>query len=37
MDENNEYAQSCLDAVMEMMITMSFLGVQILTKQWMAR
>ncbi len=41
MDENNEYAQSCLDAVMEafgkMMITMRFVEVQTLTKQQMAR
>ena len=41
MDENNEYAQSCLDAVMEavwkMMITMRFVETQILTKQQMAR
>jgi hypothetical protein len=40
-DENNEYAQSCLDAVMEavvkMMITMSFVEAQTLTKQQMAR
>jgi hypothetical protein len=41
MDENNEYAQSCLDAVMEaiwkMMITMSFVEAQTLTKHQMAR
>jgi hypothetical protein len=41
IDENNEYAQSCLDAVMEavgkMMNTKSFVGAQILTKQLIAR
>jgi hypothetical protein len=41
MDENNEYAQSCLDAVMEAVWKDDdhdeFCGGQILIKQWMAR
>ncbi len=41
MDENNEYAQSCVDAVMEAVWKNddhdSFMEVQILTKQQMAR
>ena len=39
--ESNEYAQTCLDAVVDafgkMMITMSFVEVRILTKQQTAR
>ena len=41
MDENNEYAQSCLDAVMEAVWKdddhNEFVEAQILTKQQMAR
>ncbi len=41
MDENNEYAQSCLDAVMEAVWKDDdhdeFVEAQILTKQQMAR